>query len=92
MGMIILNATSEDVEKLDTIIKNMGCKQPNVKLSVYKNRGGSVNRSFVWMNADKGTCRFEPLFVTDYDYRLNVEATTPSLPQLNKVINLGEEE
>ena len=41
---------------------------PNVKMSVYKNRRGQWNRIYVWMDADKGTCRFNPVFVTDYQY------------------------
>ena len=41
---------------------------PNVKLSVYKNRRGSYNKGYLWMAADKSTCRFNGLFYTDYAY------------------------
>jgi hypothetical protein len=41
---------------------------PNVKLSIYKNRRGSYNKCYLWMNADKSTCRFNGLFCTAYNY------------------------
>lgn len=47
---------------------------PNIKLSVYKNRRGQYNKMYLWMIADKGTCRFNGLFATDYYYNyINVE-------------------
>ena len=60
----------EDQEKVQEIVKTRGCAMPNVKMSVYKNRRGQWNRIYVWMDADKGTCRFNPVFVTDYQYGL----------------------
>ena len=66
--MILLEATKEDQEKVQEIVKTRGCAMPNVKMSVYKNRRGQWNRIYVWMDADKGTCRFNPVFVTDYQY------------------------
>ena len=68
VGMILLEATKEDQEKVQEIVKTRGCAMPNVKMSVYKNRRGQWNRIYVWMDADKGTCRFNPVFVTDYQY------------------------
>lgn len=68
VGMILLEATKEDQEAIQEIVKNRGCAMPNVKMSVYKNRRGEWNRIYVWMDADKGTCRFKPVFVTDYQY------------------------
>lgn len=41
---------------------------PNVKMSVYKNRRGAYNRIFLWMYANKGTCRYETMFATDFNY------------------------
>lgn len=41
---------------------------PNVKLSIYKNRRGKYNKCYLWMIADKSTCRFNGLFCTDYSY------------------------
>ena len=50
-----------------------GLPHPNMSLSVYKIRRGAFVRGFVWMIADKGTCRYEHAFVTDWDYRLDAE-------------------
>ena len=69
-GAILLNATIEDLDALEDDIKRYGLPVPNVKLSVYKNRGGSWNRIFLWMVADRGTCRFDTAFITDFDYKL----------------------
>ena len=44
-----------------------------MKMSVYKNRRGSFVRGYIWMLADKGTCRYEHVFVTDWDYNLDME-------------------
>jgi replicative DNA helicase len=68
-GMLLLDVTEEDRAKLQYIIKD-GQPMPNVKLSVYKNRRGSYNKCYIWMVADKSTCRFDGLFCTDYNYEL----------------------
>ena len=68
-GMLLLDVTDEDKEKLANIIKD-GEVMPNVKMSVYKNRRGSYNKCYIWMIADKSTCRFNGLFCTDYFYEL----------------------
>ena len=68
VGMILLDVTKEDKEVLQKIIGEG--RMPNVKLSVYKNRRGSYNKCYLWMTADKSTCRFNGLFCTDYNYEL----------------------
>ena len=67
VGMLMLDVTAEDIEKLQPIISATPCP-PNVKMSVYKNRRGSYNRIFLWMHADKGTCRYEAMYATDFNY------------------------
>lgn len=69
VGMIMLDVTSDDLEALSPIIQKTGV-QPNVKMSIYKNRRGSYNKCYLWMTANKATCRFNGLFVTDYDYNI----------------------
>lgn len=69
-GMLLLDVTEEDKEKLQSIINNDGMGMPNVKMSIYKNRRGSYNKCYLWMYADKATCRFEGAFCTDYNYEL----------------------
>lgn len=69
MGMILLDTTDEDREKLANVIGD-GMRMPNVKLSIYKNRRGMYNRCYIWMYANKGTCRFDGVFCTTYNYEL----------------------
>ena len=39
-------------------------------MSIYKNRRGRYKDVLLWCTADRGTCRIEPAFVTDYQYKL----------------------
>ena len=68
-GGILLDVTSEDMEKLEPIIAK-GMPKPNVKLSIYKNRQGRWKGIYLWMNAERGICRFNTIFATKYDYEL----------------------
>lgn len=45
-GMLLLDITDEDKEKLQTIV-NDGMGMPNVKMSIYKNRRGSYNKCYL---------------------------------------------
>ena len=69
-GMIMLEITDKDREALQPLIKKLGCAMPNVKMSIYKNRRGRYKGVLVWIDAQRGICRFDPLFVTKYDYEL----------------------
>lgn len=69
LGMILLDTTEEDKEKLANVITE-GIKMPNVKLSIYKNRRGLYSKCYIWMYANKGTCRFDGMFCTTYNYEL----------------------
>ena len=70
LGTILLNVTPEDIANIRRAgyVENefMGV-EPNVKLSVYKNRRGKYVNCYIWMYADKGTCRFIPLGATTWD-------------------------
>lgn len=68
--MLLLDVTDDDKEKLQGLISNNNMAMPNVKLSIYKNRRGSYNKCYLWMIANKATCRFEGIFCTDYSYEL----------------------
>lgn len=68
VGTVLLDVTEDDLEKIRPLLSRQPIV-PNVKMSVYKNRRGAYNRIFLWMYADKGTCRYEALFATDYNYR-----------------------
>ena len=65
LGAIMVDVTPEDLEEVEELSNQFG--QPNVKMSIYKNRRGEYNRVVLWMRADKGTCTYKTLFVTDYN-------------------------
>ena len=69
-GSILLEVTDKDREALQPLVKRLGVEMPNVKLSLYKNRRGRWKNVLVWMDAKRGICRFDPIFVTKYDYEL----------------------
>lgn len=70
-GMIMMDTTPQDLDDLDVLLSNYpGLGTPNIKLSVYKNRRGEHNRIILWMQADKGTCRYKTLFATNYNLDL----------------------
>ena len=68
IGEIMLDCTQDDIDKIMPICAEKGLPIPNVKMSVYKNRGGKDTRVFLWMVADKGTCRYDTIFATNYSY------------------------
>ena len=67
-GGILLDTTPEDLEKLKSILTKFGYERPTVKLSIYKYRQGKWKGIYLWMAADKATCRYEPIFATDWNY------------------------
>lgn len=71
-GSIMLDCTPEDIEDITTAVleERPSLGVPNVKCSIYKNRRGKINRVLLWMQADKGTCRYKTKFVTDYNLKL----------------------
>lgn len=71
VGSVMVDTTPEDMENLQPLLERFPqLGRPNLKLSIYKNRRGEYNRLILWMNADKGTCRYKTLFATDYDLNL----------------------
>lgn len=43
---------------------------PTIKLSIYKNRRGRYRGVYLWCKANLGTCRVEPMFMTDWRCQL----------------------
>lgn len=70
VGMIMLEVTEKDRESLQQLVSSGGFVMPNVKISVYKNRRGRWKGIYLWCNADRGTCRINPIFVTKFNYEL----------------------
>ena len=69
-GMIMLEVSKDDLKALDLLIKQNHFEVPQIKMSVYKNRRGRYKDVLLWCKAQRGTCRIEPMFVTDYQYKL----------------------
>ena len=70
VGMIMLEATQEDLESLSPILSQGKFEPPSIKISVYKNRRGRWKSVLMWCKEDRGCCRIEPMFVTKYNYEL----------------------
>lgn len=69
-GMIMLQTSQEDLESLKKILNDGGYPQPIIKISIYKNRRGRYKDILLWCKGDRGTCRIEPMFATNYQYDL----------------------
>ena len=67
-GMIMLNASQDDLDALKPLIETQGYPIPDTKISVYKNRRGKYKDVLLWCTSNKATCKIEPKFVTDYQY------------------------
>ena len=74
-GAIMLQTSQEDKNALKGIVAKLQVSDPsivmpNIKMSVYKNRRGQYKDILLWCNGKRGTCRIEPMFVTDYNYQI----------------------
>lgn len=69
-GAIMINVSQEDIETLKPLLDKNGFTPPDIKISIYKNRRGKYNNILLWCNSNKGTCKIDPKFVTDYSYEL----------------------
>lgn len=68
-GSILLPVKEQDLGSLETILqKNPQFPIPKIKLSIYKNRRGRFKSVILWCDADLGTCRVKPMFMTDFQY------------------------
>ena len=70
MGQIMLQVTDDDRESLKTIVNQMGIEMPDMKISVYKNRRGRYKDILLWCKSNRGICRIDPIFITNYNYEL----------------------
>ena len=70
LGMIMLQTSQEDKEALKDVVHRGGFEMPEIKVSVYKNRRGQYKDILLWCKSDRGTCRIEPIFATNYQYQL----------------------
>lgn len=69
-GCHILPITQKDLQALENVVNSGMFKTPNLKLSIYKNRQNAFKGVYLWCDADLGTCRVNPMFLTDWNYQL----------------------
>ena len=69
-GMIMLETSQEDMTALEEVLAKGGFDKPVIKISVYKNRRGRYKSILLWCKANRGTCKIEPMFATNYQYEL----------------------
>ena len=69
-GMIMLEVSQEDLNTLAPILQKEGLEAPTIKISVYKNRRGRYKSVLLWCKANRGICRIEPMFMTNYQYQV----------------------
>lgn len=70
-GSILLPVKEVDLASLENVLaRNPSFGTPNIKLSIYKNRRGRYKSVILWCKADLGTCRIQPVFLTDFMYEL----------------------
>jgi hypothetical protein len=70
-GSILLPVKEVDLASLENVLaRNPNFGTPNIKLSIYKNRRGRYKSVILWCKADLGTCRIQPVFLTDFTYEL----------------------
>jgi replicative DNA helicase len=68
---IMTRPTAMELKKLEPIMRELfGAPEPNLCLSLYKNRGGKWADIRIWLYIDYGTMRTHDLFVTDNAYNL----------------------
>ena len=70
IGMVLLEVTQDDLTALDDVIKRGNFQTPIVKMSIYKNRRGRYKNILLWCSANRGTCKINPMFATNYRYEL----------------------
>ena len=70
MGAIILPTKEDDIVALEKILATGIFTKPNLKISIYKNRRGKFKSVVLWCQADLGTCRIKPMFMTDGSYEM----------------------
>lgn len=66
----MLQTSQEDKEALKPVLLRNGWPEPDIKISVYKNRRGQYKDILLWCKSDRGTCRIEPVFITNYQYQV----------------------
>lgn len=64
----MLQVNKKDLESIQQILDGGGFDTPNIKMSIYKNRGNEYTAMYLWIKADPGSCRYDGIFCTDWNY------------------------
>ena len=70
LGEIMLEVSNDDREALSEVLSRNGLPMPDIKISVYKNRRGEWKDILLWCVSNRGCCKIDPIFVTNYQYEL----------------------
>ena len=66
----MIKTSPVDIEKIQHILVNSVYPVPDIKIGIYKNRGSKIDNHILWCKSNKGICRIDPLFITDYNYNI----------------------
>lgn len=69
-GSMLMPVTNDDIKCLQPLIEKGGFPNPNACYHIYKNRRGRHKSVKLWCVSDLGTCRIDPIFMTDNNYAL----------------------
>ena len=70
LGAIMLEVSTDDREALSDLVNRNGLPMPDIKISIYKNRRGEYKDILLWCTSNRGCCKIDPIFVTNYQYEL----------------------
>lgn len=71
-GAIMMKLTEKDKEMLQPLMAASGAMaEPNMIISIFKNRRGKHSTGKLWVRAELGMCDFKGLFYTDHDYNIH---------------------
>ena len=70
LGAIMLEVSTDDREALSDVVSRNGLPMPDIKISIYKNRRGEYKDILLWCTSNRGCCKINPIFVTNYQYEL----------------------
>ena len=66
----MLEVDNDDIVALEEVLNKGGFDKPGIKISIYKNRRVRYKSILLWCRANRGTCKIEPMFATNYQYEL----------------------
>jgi len=69
-GTIVLPVTETDLKNLESLTSTNAMPTPTLVHHVFKNRRGRFKSVKLWCVEDLGTCRVNPIFATDNNYKL----------------------